>query len=68
MSELLNNFREYRYGLNLDCLFTQFTSYLITTVSAKTNMAHVEGGLDVVSHLALHPKLTVGLHSLKTYL
>ena len=31
-------------------------------------MAHVEGGLDVVSHLALHPKLTVGLHSLKTYL
>ena len=31
-------------------------------------MAHVEGGLDVVSHLVLLPKLTVGLHSLKNYL
>ena len=31
-------------------------------------MAQVEGGLDVVSHLALHPMLTVGLHPLKPYL
>ena len=28
-------------------------------------MAHVGRGLNDVSHLALHPKLTVGLHSLK---
>ena len=80
VNALLPSFPKWLYNLFLyytlfhSLHFTQFTSYFITTVSAKTKMAHVRRGLDVVSHLGLNgptsqtyhrPPLSENLHLVK---